>query len=147
MTAGKYAEAGALFERCALDEYRGGHFLEMKISAALAVKAYSMSGDGANALRFGKAAVDAFAAASRVPEIAGFANKALESLRTRGQAAAAEELSKHISDVVGSAWSDPAMPQLPAVCASCGAVVKPAEVVRPTPTTVACKYCGASLRG
>ena len=145
MQAGRYAEAGALFEKCAIDAYRAGEIPDMKLNAALSVKSYAMAGDAANAARFASATVDALAGAGRTPEIHGFATKVLESMRVRGQAAAADEVSKHVGQVVGATWNDPAAPQLPAFCPSCGAAVKPAEIVRPTPSTVACKYCGGSL--
>ncbi len=66
-------------------------------------------------------------------------------MRLHGFAADADELSAHVGQLLGAAWNDPAAPKLPAFCSSCGSPVKPAEVVRPTPSTVACRYCGASL--
>ncbi len=147
MNAGQYDVAGPLFERCAVDCHRAGDLLAMKLNAALSVKSFAMGADGANAARVAVATVDALAAAGRVPEIPGFAAKALESMRIRHLAVVADEVSRHVGTVVGSAWNDPAAIKLPAFCTSCGAPVRPAEVTRPTPSTAACNYCGGSLAG
>jgi hypothetical protein len=145
MAAGRYGEAGALYERAAIASHGAGDVLMTKMNGALAVKAYAKGGDPKNAVRFAIATVDALKAGGHVPEIAGFATKCLESLRVQGHSADADVLSAHVGQAVGAAWSDPNAPKLPAFCSSCGAAVKPAEVVRPTPSTVACHYCGASL--
>lgn len=145
MNEGSYLKAAPLFERSSIAAYRAGEIPSMKLSASLSIKAYAMGGDAQNAERMARASVDALAAAGRKPEIPGFANRVLESLRTRGLHPAADALSQHVSALMGSGFSDPAAPQLPAFCPSCGAAVKPAEVVRPTPSTVACRFCGGSL--
>jgi len=145
MNEGRYLDAAVLFERSAIHAYRANELPSMKLSASLSIKAYAMGGDAANAERLAKATVDALAAASRGPEIPGFATRVLESLRSRSLGGVADAVSQHVGAVVGPSWNDPATPKLPAFCPSCGAAVKPAEVVRPTPSTVACKYCGGSL--
>ncbi len=145
MSAGRPLEAAPLFERSAIHAYKANEMLSMKLSASLAIKAYAMAGDAPNAERMARASVDAFAAAGRRAEIPGFATRVLEMLRSRGLGAVADAVSQHISGVMGTGFQDPAAPQLPAFCSSCGAAVKPAEVVRPTPSTVACSFCGASL--
>jgi hypothetical protein len=143
MQAGRYAEAAPLYERAAIASQHSGEMLQVKMCAALAIKAYAMAGDGANAVRFAKATVDVLK--SRPPEIPGFMRKALESMRDHGLSAEADVVSAYIGEVLGAAWQDPSAPKLPAFCSACGAPVRPAEVVRPTPSTVACKFCGASL--
>lgn len=145
MNAGRYPEAGALFERSSIHAYRANEIPSMKLSASLSIKAYAMGGDAANAERMAKASVDALAAAGRNAEIPGFATRVLESLRVRNLGGVADSVSAHVSACVGGGFHDAAAPQLPAFCSSCGAAVKPAEVVRPTPSTVACKFCGGSL--
>jgi hypothetical protein len=145
MAAGRYLEAGALYERSAISSYSAGEVVWQKMGALLAVKAYALGGDPQNAVRFAIATVDVLKTSGRAPEVPGFANKLLETLRTQGHGAAAEALSAHVGELIGAAWHDPHAPKLPAFCSACGGKVKPAEVVRPTPTTVACRYCGVSL--
>jgi hypothetical protein len=145
MEAGRYAEAATLYEKSAAECYTAGEPLWMQLSALLAVKAYVLAGDPKNAVRFAQATVDAIHGGGKEPEVPGFAAKALESVRLHGFAADADALSAYVGQLLGAAWNDLAAPKLPAFCSSCGAAVKPAEVVRPTPSTVACRYCGASL--
>jgi hypothetical protein len=143
MEAGRYAEAAALYERGAIASFNAKEMLQLKMCAALAIKAYAMAGDGANATRFARSTIDALK--SRPPEIPGFMRKVLVSMRDHGLPAEADAVSAYVGEVLGAAWQDPNTPKLPAFCSACGAPVKPAEVVRPTPSTVACKFCGASL--
>jgi hypothetical protein len=145
MKAGRYAEAAPQLEWAAMFAFGVNDVMQVKLMGANAVKAYAQSGDAANAVRLATRIVDLFHGAGRNPEIPGFAKHALADLRTQGHPQAADALSAHISGVMGGAWSDPDAPKLPAFCSSCGAAVKPAEIVRPTPSTVACHYCGASL--
>jgi len=145
MEGGRYLQAAALFEEGAIAAYQAGELTTMKMSTALSIKAYAMGGDGASVVRFASSAIDALAAAGRVPEISGFATKLLRDIRAQGQPAAADAFSAHVSSVVGAGFSDPDAPKLAPFCPSCGAAVKPADVVRPTPSTVACPFCGASL--
>jgi hypothetical protein len=149
MSAGRYAEAAPGFERCARMAHACGDVMEMKMSANNAVTAFAHASDPTNALRLATEIVDLLASASagadRRSEIPGFARHALESLRTQAHFAQADALSAHVAQRMGGAWSDAGAPRLAAFCPSCGAAVKPAEVVRPTPSTVACRYCGASL--
>jgi len=144
MAAGRYAEAGSLYERASDASRVAGDHLTLRMMAALAVKGYGMAGDASNGLRIAIATVDVLVSMELLPEIPGFARKALQALRTQGHAAAADELSAHVGRAVPT-WSDPDAPKLPAFCSACGAAVKPAEIVRPTPSTIACHYCGASL--
>lgn len=145
MEEGRYAEAARLYEASAVECHRASEPLWMKMNALLAVKAYVHAADPANAVRFATATVEAIQAGGHAPEVPGFAAKALESMRLHGFAADADALSAHVGQLVGAAWNDPAAAKFPAFCSNCGAAVKPAEVVRPTPSTVACRYCGASL--
>lgn len=146
MNAGRYGDAAPRFEWAANSALAVGDGpLHTTINALNAIKAYATAGDPKNAIRFATAWLDQLRRAGRAPEIPAFAGKTLESLRAHGQAADADAYSAHVAGMLGSAWSDPGAPKLPAFCGSCGAIVKPAEVVRPTPTTVACRYCGASL--
>jgi hypothetical protein len=145
MKEGRYAEAATRLEWAATAAFGVGDKMQTKMTGTTAVKAYAMAGDPASALRLATHLVNLFHEAGRNPEIPGFAKHALESLRNQGYAAEADALSAHIARAMGGAWSDPNAPKLPAFCSSSGAAVKPAEVVRPTPSTVACRYCGASL--
>ena len=143
--AGRYSDAAAEFEKSTAECHEAGDAIWAKMYALLAVKAHVHAGDGKNALRFAQATVNEIHRQGHAAEVPGFAANALESMRLHGLAAEAELLSAHVGQLLSGAWSDPAAPKLPAFCSSCGAAVKPAEVVRPTPSTVACRYCGASL--
>jgi hypothetical protein len=145
MQAGRYVEAAQLFERAAIAAHQAGDLLSKKMSATLSVKAYSKGGDAANAVRFASATFDVLLAAGLAVDATSFAKKVLADIRLYDQNVAADELSAYVGKVLGAKWHDPAAPQLPGFCSSCGGVVKPAEVVRPTPSTVACRFCGASL--
>jgi hypothetical protein len=142
---GRYAEAAPLYERAAIATHAAGDPLMWKMTAIVAVKAYAMAGDPSNAVRFATQTFDVLRSGGHGAEVPGVAKKCLESLRAQGHAAEADALSAHVARLMDGKWNDPDAPRLVAFCASCGAAVKPAEVVRPTPTTVACRYCGASL--
>jgi len=145
MKAGRYLEAGQLFERSAIAAHQAGDLLSKKMSALLSVKAYSKGGDAANAVRFASVTFDVLLAAGLAVDATSFAKKALEDIRLYDLTVAADQFSAYVGKVVGPKWHDPAAPQLPAFCSSCGGAVKPAEVVRPTPSTVPCRFCGVSL--
>ena len=106
--------------------------------SSTAVEAYANAGDPQSALRVAMQIVDLHHAAGRSGEVARFARLTLKPLRRDGHAAEADAISAYIARATGGAWSDPDAPKLPAFCSNCGAAVKPAEVARPTPTTVAC---------
>ena len=142
---GRYAEAAPLYERAAVATHAAGEALMWKMTAIVAVKAYALAGDPANALRFATSTLDVLHSGGHAGEVPGIAKKCLEALRAQGHGAQADALSAHVGQLMGGQWSDPDAPKLAAFCVSCGAAVKPAEVVRPTPTTVACRYCGVSL--
>jgi hypothetical protein len=142
--AGRYAEAAQLYERCANASYQAQELLSLKLEAHLAIKAWAYAGDPKNAVRFATATVDLLKRIAGEPDIRTFATRSLETLRTQGHHADADVLSAHVSSILPS-FSDPNAPRLPSFCFNCGAAVKPAEVVRPTPSTIACKFCGASL--
>ena len=144
MGAGRYAEAAQLYERCAYAAHQANDLLGVKMGAGMAIKAWAHAGDPKNAVRIATSTVDLLKTIAHEPDVRSFATKTLDSLRTQGYHADADAFSAHVHTVVPT-WSDPNAPQLPAFCSACGAVVKPAEIVRPTPSTVACKYCGASL--
>lgn len=145
MKAGQYLEAAQLFERSAIASHQAADREQTKINALLAVKAYAKGGDGASVVRFASSTVDVLLASHPGIEASSFAKNALEDIRLYDQHAAAEAFSAYVGKVVGAGWHDPAAPALPAFCPGCGAAVKPAEVVRPTPSTLACRYCGGSL--
>jgi hypothetical protein len=145
MSEGRYAEAATSLEWAATAAFGAGDTMSAKVEGNNAVTAFAKAGDSPGALRLATRLVDLFRDANLPREIPGFAGHALESLRMNGLAAAADALSAHVKGVMGAAWSDPAAPTLTAFCGSCGAAVKPSEVVRPTPSTVACRYCGASV--
>jgi hypothetical protein len=142
--ASRYVEAAQLYERAAYSAHQAKELLGIKAASLMAVKAWAYGGDGANALRFATSVIDLFKTIAQEPDIRSYASKTLAMLRDQGLHAYADTLSAHVGAVVPT-WTDPNAPQLPASCGTCGALVKPAEVVRPTPSTVACKYCGASL--
>lgn len=142
--AGRYPEAAQLYERCASAAHQAQDLLAIKAGALMAVKSWAYAGDPKNAVRFATSTVELFKTSGREPDIRSFATKILDILRGQGHHADADAFSAHVRSVVPT-WTDPNAPQLPAFCSACGAVVKPAEVVRPTPSTVACKFCGASL--
>jgi hypothetical protein len=142
--AGRYAEAATLYEQAAYSAHRAGDLLAIKMGANLAVKAWAYAGDGATAARFAMSVVDLLKTMGREPDIRGVASKALESLRAQGHLADAAALSAHVGASI-TGWHDPNAPQLPAFCTHCGAPVRPDEVLRPTPVTFACKFCGGSL--
>jgi hypothetical protein len=145
MKEGRYADAAKGLEWAAAAAFGAGDTMEAKIAGNNAVTAFAKAGDSAGALGIATHMVDLFRDANLAGDIPGFARHALESLRLSGFVAAADALSVHVKGVMGAAWSDPAAPTLAALCPSCGAAVKPSEVVRPTPSTVACRYCGASV--
>ncbi len=144
MSQGRYAEAAGLYERAAYAAHQANDLLGTKMGAHLAIKAFAHAGDPKNAVRIAISTVDLFKTIAGEPDIRSFATKALDTLRTQGHHADADAFSAHVLTLVPT-WSDPNAPQLPAFCTTCGAAVKPAEVVRPTPSTVACSYCGGSL--
>jgi hypothetical protein len=145
METGRYAEAGSLYERAAVEAHRAGDTLVLRMMAVLAVSAYVRAGDIPSAMRFATATVDLLQSVGMVPEIPGVARKMLNALRDQGHPSEADALSARVGQIVGAAWSDPGAPKLAAFCSSCGAAVKPAEIVHPTPSTSACRYCGANL--
>lgn len=144
MDGGRYAEAGSLYEGAAEESRAAGDTLTFRMMAVLAVKAYGRAGDPENAVRLAISTVDLLQSLAMIPEIPGVAHKMLAALRAQGHAASADGISAHVAEVVGAAWIDTGT-KLPAFCASCGAPVKPAEIVRPSPSTIACRDCGASL--
>jgi hypothetical protein len=146
MKEGRYAEAAKHYELSAGSAYDARESTSMRMCALLAVKAYSKVPDTTNAIRFALQTIEALKAIGLPPvDQKGFAKKALEELRQYDHHAAADDLSTRVGQIFGAEWHDPAAPRLPAFCPSCGAPVKPAEVVRPTPSTIACKFCGGSL--
>lgn len=144
MDAGKYADAAALYEQASEEARIAGDHLTLRMMVVLGAKAYGMAGDPGKGARFAIATVDLLVTMNLIAEIPGFARKTLQALRAQGHTASADEFSAHVAQVVPT-WNDPDAPKIPAFCSACGAVVKPAEVVRPTPSTMACRYCGASL--
>jgi hypothetical protein len=145
MDGGRYAEAASLYEGAATESRAAGDTLTFRMMAVLAVKAYGRAGDTENAVRLAVTTVDLLQGLAMIPEIPGVAHKMLAALRAQGHAVSADGISTHVAQVVGAAWSDAGATKLPAFCASCGAAVKPAEIVHPSPSSVACRYCGASL--
>lgn len=106
MKAGRYAEAGQLFERSAAAAHQAGDLMESKISALLAVKAYAKAGDGASVVRFASSTVDVLVSMQLGVEASPFAKKALEDIRLYDQNAAADELSAYVGKVVPRSRGD-----------------------------------------
>jgi hypothetical protein len=145
MQAGRYAEAAPTLELAAITAHRIDDIIDSNLFGSGAVEAYAKAGDMHSAVRVLTQIVDLYRASGKSTEIARFGRFTLKPLRRDGFAAEADAISAELARLTGGAWHDPDAPKLPAFCSNCGAAVKPAEIVRPTPTTVACHYCGASL--
>jgi hypothetical protein len=145
LQAGRFAEAAPTFEWAGLSAQSVDDIINTNIFGSSAVEAYAKAGDMQNALRVATQIVGRYHALGNSPELARFMRFVLKPLRRDGYEAAAGAIAAQVATATSGAWSDPEAPKLPAFCSNCGAPVKPAEVVRPTPTTVACHFCGASL--
>ena len=145
MQAGRHAEAAPTLELAATTASGMGNVIDLNLFGSSAVEAYARAGAMQKAVQLATDLVGVHQAAGRNTEVARFMRFTLKPLRRDGLAAEADAIAAAIARATGGAWSDPDAPKLPGFCANCGAAVKPAEVARPTPSTVACRYCGASL--
>jgi hypothetical protein len=143
--AGRFAEAAPTLQLAAETAVQIGDVMQTNIFGSCAVVGYVKAGDPQAAIRLVMHFVALHQTAGRTAEAARFGRLSLKPLRRDGHVVEADEISTQLARVLGAAWNDPDAPRLPAFCSNCGAAVKPAEVVRPTPSTVACQYCGGSL--
>lgn len=145
MQSGRYREAAPVFELVGVTAAKIGDVVEVNLHGSSAVECYLRLGDRDNAFRALRQFVEIHVNAQRVPEAARFGRLTIKPLRRDGLTTEADAVSAYLASALGAAWNDPDAPKLPPFCSNCGAAVKVVEVVRPTPSTAACKYCGASL--
>lgn len=145
MNQGRFTEAAPLFLEAALREQARGNDMMFRAHVLVAAKAWVLAAQPNGAWSVAARALESYLAQNRQNDAVSLMHKIVAMLRERGYGEAADGISWDASRGLGALWADPNAPRLPDHCHQCGAPVRPAEVVRPTPATVACRYCGASL--
>ena len=141
----KFRESAPILFEVALRALHRGDDIEFTLNALLAARAWMLAEEPNGAWSIAARVLEEFVPKGRAREALSLIHKIVDELREKGYPDVALGVSTDASRVLGELWIDPHAPRLPNHCTQCGAPVRPGEVVRPTPTTVACKYCGASL--
>lgn len=141
----RYREAAQVFFAGCLAAHARGADLHFRMKASLAAKSWILAGEPNEAWNVAGRILEALVPQGRQRDALSLLHKIVEDLRAHGFHEAALGVSTDASRALGASWIDDKAPRLPPRCSQCGAPVRPEEVVRPTPVTVACRFCGASL--
>jgi hypothetical protein len=141
----RYREAAPPLLEGAFRDLARGDEGEFTMNALLAAKAWMLAEEPNGAWSVAARVLQELVPTGRARQALPLMHKLVQALRERGYPEVAMGVSNDAGRALGTLWVDPDAPRLPNHCVQCGAAVRPAEVTHPTPTTVACKYCGASL--
>lgn len=142
--ARRFRDAAPLFEAYALrhdpDDASG-----FGVPVLAAAKAWLQAEAPERALDLSHRLHELFVSRGDVQRALSLAHKFVDMFREFGFREIAERRASEAAEAFGDRWIDPGAARLPTHCNQCGAPLRPDQLVRPTPASCACPYCGAPV--